>query len=137
MFSGYGLADGQVVRNAKGEKSRYNRRLKSIVYLCVDQFIRQQTSPYAEMYYEEKTKQRATHPEAMCRTCGVPWTECKSKKTHKREFNDGHLHARAMRKVSKILLSHLWLKWRESEGLPVSQPYVQAVMGHTHIIEPG
>jgi len=38
--------------------------------------------------------------------------------------------------MGKIFLAHLWVKWREFEGLPVSQPYVQAILGHTHIIEP-
>lgn len=136
MFAGYGLRDGQVVRNAKGEKSRYNRNLKSLVYLVADQFIKQQTAPYAEMYYEEKHKQRANHPVAMCRNEGIPWSECQHKKEHKQEFNDGHVHARAMRKIGKVFLSHLWLKWRESEGLPVSEPYVQTILRHSNIVEP-
>lgn len=137
MFAGYGLANGQVVRNAKGEKSHYNRMLKSIVWQCADQFKRQRTFPYRDLYDEEKIKQRAAHPVALCRNEDIPWTECLWKKEHKQEFNDGHIDMRALRKTGKIFLAHVWLKWRESEGLPVSQPYVQAILGHTHIVEPG
>jgi len=135
-FAGYAVIGGQAERNKAGEKSHYNSRLKSIVYLIVDQFIKQQTPVYVDIYYSEKLRQRALHPETMCKQCGIPWEDCESKKTHKREFNDGHIHARAMRKVAKIFLQHLWVIWREAEGLPVTEPFVQARLGHTHIIEP-
>jgi hypothetical protein len=104
--------------------SPYNARLKSICYLIADQFIKQQTPGYVDIYYAEKERQRRLHPE-------------KIKDNGKWKFNDGHLHHRAMRKTIKIFLQHLWLKWREFEGLPISEPYVQAIMGHTNIIQPG
>jgi hypothetical protein len=34
----------------------------------------------------------------------------------------------------KIFLQHLWVTWRQLEGLPISEPYVQAIMGHANII---
>ena len=36
----------------------------------------------------------------------------------------------------KLFLSHLWLKWREAEGLPITQPYAIAHGGHEHVISP-
>lgn len=44
----------------------------------------------------------------------------------------GHRHNMAMRYMTKIFLQDLWLKWRELEGLPVTQPYHEAVLGHVH-----
>lgn len=176
MFSGHGLRDGQVVRCKRGEKSPYNRRLKSIVYLVVEQFIRHRTPVYAEIYYAEKERQRRNHPQCLCRECSseakrtrrtpnelatvieldeagdfgplleeidVQFTkyavrreDCPEKKQHHMMFNDGHLHHRAMRKTGKIFLQHLWLKWRESEGLSISKPYAEAMLGHTNIVQP-
>ena len=43
-----------------------------------------------------------------------------------------HRHNMATRYMVKIFLQDLWLAWREIEGLPVTQPYHEAVLGHTH-----
>lgn len=132
-FCGYAVIGGAAEKNAAGEKSHYNAKLKSVCYLIAEQFIRQQTPLYVDLYYSEKQRQRAMHPVTECRMCGCAWTDCQSKKTHKQIYNDGHIHARAWRKMIKIFLQHLWVAWREAEGLPVSEPYVEARMGHTHI----
>lgn len=49
-----------------------------------------------------------------------------------------HRHNRAMRKIEKLLLQHLWVKWRELEGLPVTDPWVFTHGGHDrmHLIPP-
>jgi hypothetical protein len=175
-FAGWAVIDGQAERNQRGEKSHYNRQLKSICWLIVDQFIKHQTPVYADIYYEEKERQRKIHPETLCRECtdlavrtnrskmelravveldeleplallldeltsqddkyGVRWEDCPSKKSHHRLYNDGHVHNRAIRKTAKIFLQHLWLVWREAEGLPVSKPWVEQFGGHVDIIPP-
>jgi len=122
-YCGYAVIDGQAERNKKGEKSHYNRRLKSVCWLIGSQFIRQQTPLYVDIYYDEKTRQRTLYPE-------------KIKVNGKWKYNDGHLHNRAIRKMMKIFLQHLWLKWREYEGLPVSMPYAHDIGGHTKYIPP-
>ena len=43
----------------------------------------------------------------------------------------GHVHMQAMRKMIKLILSHLWLVWREAEGLPITKPYAYDILGHT------
>lgn len=134
-FCGYAVIGGRAEKNTEGEKSHYNAKLKSICYLIAEQFIRQQTPVYTDIYYSEKARQRAMYPVPMCRICGVPWTECQSKKTHKQLFNDAHIHNRAWRKMVKIFLQNLWLVWRRAEGLPVSEPFA-ARLGHTHFVLP-
>lgn len=173
-FSGWAVIDGKIDKCEKGVVSPYNRRLKSECYLIAENFIRQQTPVYADLYYQEKSKQKDIHPSVLCRTCtgkavrekrteyelntvvlhdmcdehgammdeldkqygkyAVKWDDCTQKKKHKRQFNDGHLHARAMRKTVKIFLSHLWQVWRESEGLSVSQPWIADIGGHSNIV---
>ncbi len=47
----------------------------------------------------------------------------------------GLIHARAKRKTVKVFLAHLWMKWREIEGLPTRKPYILE-HGHSTFIEP-
>jgi hypothetical protein len=121
-YCGQAVIDGKAERNRPGEKSHFNRRLKSIVWLIGEQFVRQQTHPYVDIYYEEKERQREMYPE-------------KIKVDGKWKYNDGHIHNRAKRKMVKIFLQHLWVTWRELEGLPVSDPYVIGVLGHAKYVE--
>jgi len=134
-YHGMAVIDGKIERGVPGEKSHYNRRLKSILFQIEEQFVRQQTPGYSDVYYAEKERQRSLNPVVMCHQCGIPWDDCQAQKAHTREFTAMHLHRRAMRKMGKIFLSHLWVAWRNSEGLPVTKPYVQAIMGHTNMID--
>jgi ribosomal protein L37AE/L43A len=144
-FCGYAVIDGEIDKPTKGEVLCYNRRLKSELFLVAENFIRHQTPVYAQVYYEEKGRQKGLHPNPVCTKCGgiacqrgQSWVcpECKAS-GRSINFTPAHLHARALRKMIKIFLGHLWLKWREYEGLPVSEPYAIAHMPeHTHMIEP-
>lgn len=48
--------------------------------------------------------------------------------------NKMHCHLRAKRKMVKIFLQNFWEAWRTIEGLQVTQPYVEARLGHKNII---
>jgi hypothetical protein len=124
-FSGYKVVDGKADKGSKGEQgSGGNRRLKSIAYLIVDQFIKQQTNVYVDIYYDEKLRLRKKFPEKIKDENG------------KWKYNDGHIHNMAMRKVAKIFLQHVWLVWRMAERLEISQPYIHDIGGHTNIVQP-
>lgn len=101
-------------RKLTGWQCPYNTRLKAVVWNIGDQFIKQQTPVYVDEYYAAKERAREKDPTA-------------------RPFV---LDLRARRKAEKLFLSHLWVVWREAEGLPVTKPYVEAILGHTHILEP-
>lgn len=118
-FAGQAVIDGRAERNKPGEKSHFNRRLKSICWLISDQFIKQQTSGYAEVYYGEKKRQRELHPDKI-----------KLNGSGTLAYTDAHIHNMAHRKVIKIFLQHFWVTWRTMEGLPVTMPYVHDKMGH-------
>lgn len=68
-FAGFAVIDGKAEKNQKGEKSHYNRRLKGVCYNIADQFIRQQTPGYVEIYYAEKERQRGLYPDVYCKQC--------------------------------------------------------------------
>lgn len=101
----------------------FNRQLKSVCWQIVDQFIKQQTPIYVDLYYEEKRRLRKLHPERV-------------KVNGRTMFNDGHIDNRARRKIAKVFLQHLWLVWRSYEGLEISKPWVQEHGGHTNIVPP-
>ena len=109
-FAGYAVIDGKAEKNQAGEKSHFNRNLKSICFCIADQFIRQQTPGYVDIYYAEKARLRQLYPEAI-------------KQDGKNLFTDGHVHNRAWRKMIKQFLADFWLQWRIAEGLPISQPF--------------
>jgi len=48
----------------------------------------------------------------------------------------GHIHNRAGRKMVKLWIAHIWTTWRQLEGLPIRDPYVQTHLGHDGIIPP-
>lgn len=126
-FCGQAVIDGASERGSKGEKSHYSRRLKALCYLIGDQFIRQQTSGYIEIYYAEKARLRELHPEPEANDGNGPW---------KQKWTPAHINAMARRKMVKIFLQHLWLTWRQSEGLPTNEPYAIAHLGHADMIAP-
>lgn len=101
-------------RGIEGYALPYNKQLKALLWNITYSFIMQQTPIYSDIYYQEKERQAMVSP----------------------ELTKGHIDNRARRKVSKIFLQHLWLVWRECEGLPVTKPYVHDVMGHTHYVAP-
>jgi len=149
-YAGYGLHDGEIDRPKSGNKLPYNKQLKSVCFQIGDQFIRQQTPPYVDAYYAEKERQRRLHPAPVCNKCGgegiqkgQSWRcgECGQKagvngRGWGLNYTPMHVHRMAMRKMIKIFLSHVWLKWREFEGLPLTKSYEEAILGHTNIIEP-
>ena len=91
----------------------YNSRLKTTLYLVATSFMRC-GSPYRKIYDEAR--------------------EADAKSEH--PLKDGHAHNRALRKMIKVWLSHLWEHWRKMEGLPVREIYVIEKLGHTHYTKP-
>ena len=112
-FAGYAVINGERERPTKGEKLHYNSRLKTTCYLVATAFLRA-NSPYRRVYDEAKAHYETNQPD---------WTK-------------GHRHNAANRKMIKVFLSHLWLRWRQLEGLPVSNPYAHDIMKHGSLYTP-
>jgi hypothetical protein len=111
-FAGYGVnEEGEAERLKKGEVAHFNKRLKVVVWKIGTSFLKC-NSPYRRIYDEAKTYYTANRPD---------WTPMR-------------IHRAAMRKMNKIFLQHLWVKWREAEGLPISKPWVLEHGGHVHYI---
>ena len=113
-YAGYGVdGEGERDRLQKGVKAPYNKGLKTICWKVATSFMRS-NSPYREIYDKAKARYERERPD---------WTK-------------GHIHNAAVRKMTKIWLQHLWVTWRELEGLPVNEAYVFGDPAHTHYIRP-
>lgn len=112
-FAGLAVIDGKAETLVKGEKSHYNKRLKTCMFKVASSFLKS-NSPYRRFYDESKAYYEKNRPD---------WTPLR-------------IHRAAMRKMNKIFLQHLWVTWREAEGLPVSQPWVIEHGGHVDYIGP-
>ncbi|XAI95461.1 hypothetical protein [Microcystis phage Mvi-JY20] len=112
-WAGMHVVDGKAARPVKGQKLDYNPRLKTSMFIFADVQIRNR-GPYRDDYDRAKAEYAEKYPEKSA----------------------AHIHKMAMRKASKLFLSHLWQVWREMEGLPSDDAYILTVGRHTHKIHP-
>lgn len=89
----------------------FNPFLKTKLFVLATCFIKA-NSPYRKAYDDYKHRLES-HPN---------WQD-KTK---------GHKHNAAMRYMLKMFLKDLYSAWRTIEGLPVSQTYQEAKLGHVH-----
>lgn len=137
-YAGFSVnEDGRTERAKKGEKLHFNKSLKSMCWRLAKSLIRAK-GKYYDFYIEQKKRLKEREEKEGKRI--VPSKEL-PKKDGKHIENDeffalGHIDMMAARKMTKLFLSHLWLVWREAEGLEITEPYVEAIKGHTNITKP-
>ena len=78
----------------------YDRQAKKLCYLIGVSFLRAR-STYRAIYDEERTRLERERP----------------------NWSKGRQHLAALRKMEKLFLSHLWLRWAEATGVPLVRPY--------------
>ena len=113
--SGFAVIDGHAPKREKGKTIDYNPKLRTLMWKITDSFIKQNSPVYRGIYDNEKKRQLA-------------------RKDENKPKSQLHAHLRAMRKTTKIFLSHYWVVGRTLSQLPVSEPYVGDKLGHQHII---
>ena len=123
-FAGWAVFDGKRERPVSAEERHYSTRLKSTVWLIVHQFILQQTPVWSDLYYAEKARLRALHPEPEPAREGSRWPF---------DFTDSHVDRMAQRRVAKEFLKQLWIVWRASEPLggvdmPAWDPMLEKIL---------
>lgn len=97
-YCGQDVRDGKAPRRKRGEKANWNPRLRVTLWKVGNQFVKTVPS-YGRDLYEGY---RAYYED--------------------REGTSVGAHNWARRKVAKKFLDCLWVKWREIEGLAVSDP---------------
>lgn len=101
------------VKRTKGEKANWNPYLKVCCYLIGESFVKA-GGTYRAVYDEAKAFYQGKYPE---------WSKL-------------HAHRAAMRKATKLFLSHLHAEWRKALGLETDPPYPQQILGHGGYIAP-
>lgn len=103
-----------------GYQSNWNNKLKTLAWKAAASFVKQSASKskYRKLYDKIKKDERKNNPQ-------------KKIISGKTMFNDGHINNRAMRKISKIFLAHVWQTWRRQQGLPATEPYAGKLLGHS------
>ena len=136
-YAGFGVVNGRTERPTKGQKLHYNKTLKSMCWRLAKGLIRTKGA-YYNYYIEQKKRIRErliSEGHKIVPSNKLPIE--KGKHVEKDgKFGLGHVDMMAMRKMIKLFLSHLWLKWREAEGLEISKPYVHAIKGHSDYRSP-
>jgi len=122
-YAGYAVSpDGRAVRRRRGERLRYNPKLKTLMWKIAVSWLKAHKrgfSFYGHMYEVYKRIYQA-----------------KAERGEVKNPTPLHIHYMAMRRAIKLFLSHLWLIWRLVEGLPIRPPYVVEKLGHKGFIRP-
>jgi hypothetical protein len=114
-FMGRHTVEGAMPKRKKGTVANWSTPGRTLGYQIGEQINRQgPESPYKRFLLERKAKHQKNHP----------------------DWSKGHVHNAAKNEAIKLFLSHFWVVAHEIEGLPVTEPYAGAIMGHTHIVEP-
>ena len=114
----------------KGVLGDYNPQAKMLAYKIGAQFVKQ-GAEYRDLY-DQFRKEYEARPDLQAQRAE------RAGKVSKKGTSKGtaHIHAMAMRRVEKLFLSHLWAEWRKLEGLPLTEPYAIAQLGHADYIPP-
>jgi len=113
-YAGLHVIDGKAAKRAKGQKSNWNTKLKTLCWLVGESFVKQKNSKYRDLYDQLRAFYNEKYPKE----------------------SKGHQYAMAKRKVVKIFLVHLWSEWCSLEGIKPKKPYVIDRLGHTGYIAP-
>lgn len=154
-YCGVGInEDGGIQKRRKGEKLNYSPFLKTLCWKIGESFVKiSDRGYYGQMLGNFKRREQAKAAKAgipilpfadvekalkaRAKEQGIP-----AKDAYKKLYDpaviltEGHVHARAKRKAVKLFLSHLWLVWREIEGLPTDSPWINATDSAHHYYPP-
>lgn len=136
-YAGFAVIDGRGEKPVAKQKLHYNSKLKSMCWRIGKALIRAKGAYYS--YYKEQKAELIDKYESQGRKV-IPAADLPKKDNKKIETAEfislGHVDIMAMRKMIKLFLSHLWIKWREAEGLEITLPYIHEIGGHTSYMRP-
>jgi len=159
-YCGQHVVDGEAPSRRKGAKVDWNPFMRTLCWKLGESFVK--TKGFYRSAYdrfrgveERKSEEGIIRPIDKCigyvpkddKVIEVvgdkPLTKSKIEKLKKMGYAElrvgmtkAHIHARAKRKTVKLFIAHLWHKWREIEGLPITKPYAHALLGHSDFVEP-
>lgn len=161
-YCGIGLnKDGMPQRPQRGVRSNYCRELQVVAWKAAESFVRLGAG-YRKLYEQQKARLEVRGPQWISTTSDAYWLRGRLLMESTKSFKAGtiltnakieklkrdgvkkvllgwrpvHIEKQARRIVKKIFMSHVWMKWRELEGLPFVPPYIVEHGDHRTIILP-
>jgi len=137
-FGGFDVGeDGKAPRAEKGKKLTFSRQLRTMAWRLATSLNRAR-GKYHEYFLKEKERYRKRFLNNGFEI--IPSEKLPTREGKKYEpegvISLGHLDNMAKRKMIKLFLSHLFIVWREAEGLPAEKPWALEHGGHEHFIDP-
>ena len=134
-YAGYSVEDGKSPRAKKGEKTTYNYRLRTFCWR-LGVALRKARGAYYDYYVERKAIEKEKFIKLGFQVVTAEEFKKLKKEAKETTVSEVWVNNRALRKMIKLFLSHLFVVWREAEGLPVSPPYAIERLGHKHYYDP-
>lgn len=162
-YCGQNVKDGEAPRREKGKKITWNPFLRMTLHKLSDSFIKQnpKTSQYRKLYDEFKLEYQKKFPQwGICWVCkgkmksnitgiGMKCIKCgkdqagephPTRKTKKGKqifrYTKQHIHNMSKRKVVKIFMQHLFVRWWKIDHNTVpSKPWILVHGGHVDYID--
>jgi len=156
-YAGLHVLEGKAPKRRRGERAPWNTKLKTVMWKIVRQMLYLDAEAcFGRRLYEQfkEFERSKNQPFGVDRSLAVgralarDYGKLREGHVVTKEdlpklpqavmvrLADGHVHLRAMRKVAKVLLACLWIRWRELEGLPTSKPYSIEKQLHQNYISP-
>jgi hypothetical protein len=151
-YCGVGVVDGRCVKREKGVKANWNSELKTTLFKFAQSIVKC-GGPFRELYdrYKARINERVVNEGGIIwkRDPGgsrwmpsrmplalkdAPLPTFKAKEVP--EWTEGRIKAMSERYVAKMLLSFIWEVWRTHDGLPTTEPYAIAYLGHSTRLDP-
>ena len=137
--------DPTLPKPKKGEKHKYNAKLKTLCWKIGESFVKVCNNPndvYGKIYKKRKEMEKENNVLLLYKDQAAATLEEKefTNKEIKAWYEKGmlppgHIESRAKRYAVKIFLSHLFSVWYEIDhGELPPKPYALAILNHTHEI---
>lgn len=131
---------GSAVKRSKGQKANWNPFLKTKVEHVLGGCLLKANNLVYRKLYDDYKHRKQNQLVAVCMLCAGSGVyekkvcyNCEGKK-HNVPWgrSDAHRNQAAIRYMVKMFLKDLWVRWRELEGLPVTEDYASAALGRQH-----
>lgn len=136
-FAGYSVENGKAPKRKAGDTLSYNSQLRSMCWRVGGSLMKSKGKFY-DYYLSQKERYALRFQNESIKV--VPASQLPKIDGKKQEgtgyISEGHLHNMALRKMIKLFLACLWLKWREGLGLSTTSPYAIDQLKHNHYIKP-
>jgi hypothetical protein len=135
-YFGLHVVDGAAPKRVRGQKLGWNPDARKLAYKISVSFEKC-GGRYRTFMRQWKASEREKYPEP------IPLLDANGKRRMGRNgkplpdaYSPGHIRMRALRRTSKLFLSHYWGVWQELHGETPRDPYPIERLGHTTFISP-